>query len=417
VTPELANRVVEAIAADIPRFRAVPQHSEENWMKPIYRLPLGAAMAALTLLAAACGQGVLGGDDDAADETGPIVLGMPVPMSGSSAAIGPYMSNGAQLAIDEINEAGGVLDRQLELRVEDDACDPQTAVAAANKLVAAGVVASVGGYCSGATLPTLPVFGKQDVPMVIPAANSNELVAQELGHVFLINGTGNQQADAAIAWIERQDAGNVAILHDNTSYSKDIAEVTEGKLADAGRGVVVDAINPGESDYSANVNSVLSGEVDFVYWTGYYQEGGLLIRQFRQAGYPGPIMVADGAVDTTLAEIAGGDNAEGVYATMTQTADTIEGAEGWIATYEQTFGGEPGPYSPQSYDAVRVVAEAIKSAGSTDGKEIIAALEGLNGFELFSGPLTFTEDHTLSSGGFVILAVRDGEFVLEDPLA
>lgn len=378
-------------------------------------LALGAAIAAAGLLTSACGQGLLAGESGG-DETGPILLGMAAPMSGSSAAIGPYMRNGAQLAIDEINEAGGVLGRKLKLTVEDDACDPKTAVAAANKLVAAGVTASVGGYCSGATLPTLPVFGKRDIPMVIPAANSNELVDQKLDNVFLINGTGDQQAEAAIGWMKKQTAKRVALIHDNTSYSKDIAVVTKEKLESSGGKPIMEAVNPGESDYSANVNSVLADKPDFVYWTGYYQEGGLLIRQFRQAGYTGPIMVADGAVDGKLADIAGGKNAEGVFATMTQTPDTIEGAEDWIAAYQKKFGSKPGPYSTQSYDAVRVVAEAIKTAKSTEGTKVVAALEGIDGFDLFSGPLTFTEEHTLSSGGFVILAVKQGEFVLEDPL-
>lgn len=381
----------------------------------MHQWALGITITVASLLATACDQGLLGGGGDE-DESGPIVLGMAVPMSGSSAAFGPYMRNGAQLAIDEINDAGGVLGRKLKLQVEDDACDPKTAVAAANKLVAGGVAVSVGGYCSGATLPTLPVFGKRNIPMVIPAANSNELVEQKQDHVFLINGTGDQQADAAVAWIKRKGAKKVALMHDNTSYSKDIAVVTREKLTGSGADAVLNVANPGESDYSANVDSVLRAKPDFVYWTGYYQEGGLLIRQFRQAGYQGTFMVADGSVDKSLAKIAGGTNADGVFATMTQTPDTIEGADKWIATYEKKFDAEPGPYSTQTYDAVRVAAEAIKNAGSTDGKKISEALEGIDGLALFSGPLKFTPEHTLSAGGFVILVVKDGKFVIEDPL-
>lgn len=382
------------------------------------RLPVLAALATASLLTA-CGQGVLGGDSsESGDEAGPIVLGMVAPMSGSSAAIGPYMENGAQLAIDEINADGGVLGRDLELDVQDGACDPTTAVAAANKLVSAGVTASIGGYCSGATLPTLPVFGDGPIPMVIPAANSNELVAQGLSHVFLINGTGSQQAEAAMKWIEKEGATNVAVVHDNTSYSKDIADLTAEQLEASGGAdlAVEEAVTPGESDYSANVTSVLGTQPDFVYWTGYYQEGGLLIRQLRQAGFEGSIMVADGSVDASIADIAGGEVAEGVYATMTQTPDTIEGAEGWIDSYKEAFGADPGPYSTQAYDAVRVVAQAIEDADSTGGEDIISALEAIDGLELFSGPLKFTPEHTLTSGGFAILEMTDGTFVLADAL-
>ncbi len=160
----------------------------------------------------------------------------------------------------------------------------------------------------------------------------------------------------------------------------------------------------------------MSANPELVYWTGYYQEGGLIINQLKKAGFAGKIMVADGSVDASLSEIAG-DGAEGVFATMTQTPDTIEGAGDWIASYTDKFGEAPGPYSTQSYDAVRLAAEAIDEAGSTDGDKIVEALEGIDGFTMFSGPLKFTEEHTLSTGGFVILVIEDGKFVLEDPLS
>ncbi|GAB3980513.1 branched-chain amino acid ABC transporter substrate-binding protein [Actinoallomurus acanthiterrae] len=379
------------------------------------RTALGVALAATALTASACGQGVLGGDSK--KDKGPILLGMDIPLSGSSADIGPYMKNGAQLAIDEINAKGGVIGRKLQLRAEDDACDPKTAVAAANKLVAANVAVSVGGYCSGATLPTLPVFDRRKIPMIIPAANSTELVDQKLKHVFFVNGTGDQQAAAAMAWLTKSGAKKVAVLDDNTSYSKDIAVRTAAELDKPGGPdkATLDAVTPGESDYSANITNVLHSNPDFIYWTGYYQEGGLILRQLRQAGYKGKFMVGDGSVDAKLIKIAGGPR-EGAYATMTQTPDTIQGAESWITTYKQKFGAEPGPYSTQSYDAVRVAAEAIKKAGSTDGDKLVTALEGIDGLQLFSGPLKFTPRHTLSSGGFVILVVKNGKFVLQDAL-
>ena len=379
--------------------------------------------AAVLLSTSACSGGLLaGGESEGNGEgeaSGPIQIGMIVPISGSSAPTGEYMQNGAQLAVDEINEAGGILDgRMLELQVEDEACDAQQAVASANKLVSSGVVVSVGGYCSGATLPTLPIFQEANVPMIIPAANSQDLVREGLSNVFLINGTGLQQSTAALDFIKKQGYETVALVDDNTSYSTDITTETETQITEDGSAEVVlnTSVNAGESDYSAVVRDIVGSDADLVYWTGYYQEGGLIIDQLRQAGYQGDIMVADGSADNTLAEVAG-DAANGVFATMTPTPDTLEGAEDWIANYEEAFGSAPGPYSTQSYDAVRVAAEAIENAGSTDGDDIIAALEEISGFEMFSGPLEFTPEHTLSNGGFVILKVEDGSFVLEDSLS
>ncbi|MEO3872857.1 branched-chain amino acid ABC transporter substrate-binding protein [Nonomuraea sp. B12E4] len=379
------------------------------------RKPHVVSLAVAAMMLAGCGQGLLGDGGDAQPEAkGPIRLGMLVPQSGSEAAIGPYMTNAAQLAIDEINAKGGVLGRQLELKAADDACDPQTAVAAANKVVTEGIEVSVGGYCSGATLPTLPVFGKANVPVIIPAANSQELVDQKLKNVFLINGTGTQQAEAASKWIAKQGATKVALMHDNTSYSKDIAVRTQPLLG--AKAVITEAVTPKESDYSANIHNVLEKKPDFVYWTGYFQEGGLVIRQLRQAGYKGSIMVADGSVSPKLGEIAGPD-AEGVFATMTPIPDTLPEAKGWIDAYTKKFGSAPGPYSNQAYDAVRLAAEAITKAGGTDGAKVISALEGINGFKMFSGPLKFTPEHTLSTGGFQILVWKGGKFGLQDALS
>lgn len=382
------------------------------------RLAVLGGACALALLLSGCGGGLLGGGDSGSTTKGPILLGMVAPLSGSSAAIGPNMKNGAQLAVSEINQKGGVDGRDLKLVVQDGACDAKSAAAAANKLVTEKVVISVGGYCSGATLPTLPIFNKAGVPMLIPAANSTELVDQHLKNVFLLNGTGTQQADTAVKYLDKAGAKRVALMDDNTSYSVDIANLTGALLKKGGGPELVshESVTAGESDYSANVNAVLKADPDFVYWTGYYQEGGLIVRQLRQAGYKGSMMVADGSVDAKLVQIAGGQNAEGVLATMTQTPDTIKGAGGWIKSYKDKFGSAPGPYSTQSYDAVRVAAEAVKKAGSTDGDKLITALEGIDGFQLFSGPLKFTPEHTLSSGGFQILEVKGDQFTLKDTL-
>lgn len=377
---------------------------------------LGVATAVL-LATSACSGGLLGGGDTGDSDSGPIKIGMIVPTSGSSAPTGASMANGAKMAVAEINKAGGVLDRQIELQIEDGACDAQQAVASANKLVSSGIVISVGGYCSGATLPTLPIFNKAGIPMIIPAANSQDLVKEGLKNVFLINGTGLQQSTAALKFIKKQGYKSIALVDDNTSYSVDITTETKKQIEADGAAKVVlkTSVNAGESDYSSVVRDIMGSNADLLYWTGYYQEGGLIIDQLKKAGYTGDIMVADGSADPTLATIAGAA-AEGVYATMTPTPNTIKGAESWIADYKKAYGEDPKPYSTQSYDAVRLAAAAIKAAGNTKTDDVIAALEGIKDFKAFSGPLSFTKEHTLASGGFVILIMKDGDFQLYDDL-
>jgi branched-chain amino acid transport system substrate-binding protein len=102
---------------------------------------------------------------------------------------------------------------------------------------------------------------------------------------------------------------------------------------------------------------------------------------------------------------------------MTPIPDTLPDAKGWIDSYTKKFGSAPGPYSNQAYDAVRLAAEAITKAGSTDGAKVISALEGIDGFTMFSGPLKFTPEHTLSAGGFQILVWKGDKFALQDALS
>ena len=381
-------------------------------------LSIAAAIGAI-IITAGCSGGLGGGGGTGGSSDGPIKIGMLAPFSGSESAFGNYMKNGAQLAIDEINAKGGVDGRKLELEVQDDACDATTSVAAANKLVTDGVVASVGGYCSGATLPTLPIFNEAKIPMVIPAANSNELVKQKLPGVFLINGTGTQQAAAAVKYAQKSGAKTVAAINDATAYSKDLADSFAQQAKGAGLTVDFNAvITPGENDYSAVATQLANAKPDLVYWTGYYQEGGLIVRQSTDAGFEGTFLVGDGSVDAKFAQIAGKGYTEHVLGTFTQTPDMLKGADKWIADYKKLAGADPGPYSTQAYDAVNVVAEAMTTAKGTDFDKVVKALEGLKDFKTLGGPLTFMPDHTRSGGGFVIVSIdpSSGQFVLKDDL-
>lgn len=376
-----------------------------------------ALIATAALVVTGCSGGLAGGDDGGDSGEGDIKLGMLAPFSGSEAAFGDYMKNGAQLAINEINDDGGIDGRELALITEDDQCDATPAVAAANKLVSAGIVGSVGGYCSGATLPTLPIFATADIPMVIPAANSNAIVGQG---AFMINGTGEQQAEAAVKYATKVGAESVAVFDDQTDYSRDLADSITAQAEEAGEFEIAftESVNPDEKDFSAAAKKVSDAKPDLVMWTGYYQAGGLLINQLRQNGYDGTILVGDGSVDAQLAQIAGEGNTDNVFGTFTKTPDMLEGAEQWIADYEEVSGGEaPGPYSIQTYDAVRVMAEAMRAAGTTDGEAVNKALTEIDGLELSSGPLKFTDDGTLSGGGFVIVEIGpEGSFILSDDL-
>lgn len=339
-----------------------------------------------------------------------INIGVQVPTTGSEATYGQDMANAVTIAQDEINAKGGVLGKKLTMTVGDTACDPQQSVNAAAKLVSQHVVAVVGGYCSGATLPTLKIYGDGHVPFVITAANSTKLIPANPGNAFMINSTGDEQAKTAVTFLSGKGIKTLAIVNEGDLYSQDLANLTQEGWKGAGNTVAAfETVNKGEQDYSAIVTAIKAANPDAVFWTAYYADGGLLIRQLRQAGYQGTIAVGDGSNSAKLFEIAG-RAAEGVYAFSNPTAEFLPSAKSFITTYKEKFNTDPGPYAPLTYDGMQLLAWAIDKAGSTEPDKVIAALKTAKDQEWLSGPISFTDKNTLARSNFIVLVGKDGKW-------
>lgn len=341
-----------------------------------------------------------------------LTIGIMVPTTGSEATYGQDMVNAANLAIEEINAAGGVLGKQLASTVGDDGCDAQMAVNAASKLAASSVVGVVGGYCSGATIPTLKIYGDANIPLIIPAANSTKLIPENPGNAFMINSTGNDQVKKAIEYFNGKGVKSIAIVNQGDAYSQDLADLTKKEWEAAGNAVTnFEVTNKGEQDYSAVVTSITSANPDAVFWTAYYADGGLLIRQLRERGYQGIIAVGDGSNSPELFKIAG-PAAEGVIAFSNPTAEFLPEAKAFADAYQAKFGAAPGPYSTLSYDAMKLLAWALNTAGGTDPAKVIETLQRANFTETISGPISFTPEKTLSRSNFVVLEGKGGAWTL-----
>jgi branched-chain amino acid transport system substrate-binding protein len=341
-----------------------------------------------------------------------LTIGVLVPTTGSEATYGQDMANAVTLAIEEINAKGGVLGKQLASTVGDDGCDAQQAVNAASKLASSGVVGIVGGYCSGATIPTLQIFNDAKLPMVIPAANSTQLIPANPGNAFMINSTGNDQVAKAIEAFNARGVKSIAIVNQGDAYSQDLAELTRTKWQEAGNTVTAfEVTNKGEQDYSSVITSIMSGNPDAVFWTAYYADGGLLIRQLRERGFQGLIAVGDGSNSPELFKIAG-PAAEGVIAFSNPTAEFLPEAKAFAEAYQAKFGNAPGPYSTLTYDATNLLAWAITTAGSTDFDAVVAALQSANFTDAISGPISFTPERTLARSNFVVLEGKGGAWTL-----
>jgi branched-chain amino acid transport system substrate-binding protein len=374
---------------------------KENQMRKTLMLSvIGGAVAGLFLF----------GQVMAAD----LKIGIMVPTTGSEATSGKDMENAIKLAAMEINEGGGVLGMQIETMTGDDACDPQQGTAAASKLVSADVAAVVGGYCSGATLPTLKIYGDANVPFVIAAANSTKLIDANMGNAYQINSTGFDQVATAVELFEKQGAQKIAVIHQGDGYSEDLAKLTRDKWTEMGKEVVAyEVVNKGEQDHSALVTRIKSKAPDAVFWTAYYADGALLIKQLRQAGYRNLIAVGDGSNSPKLLEIAG-KAAEGVYCFSNPTVDYLPAAKDFHANYKKTFNQEPDAYAALAYDGMKLMADAINRAGSTDKDAIIKALGETTSFTGIAGPVSFTDKNTLARSNFVTLIAKDGKWMLSE---
>ncbi len=341
-----------------------------------------------------------------------IKIGVPVPLSGGNAKMGDDISKAATLAIEEWNAKGGVLGRKLEIMTFDDACDAQQSVTAAHKLVDAGVVAVAGGYCSSAAIPASAVYHDSGVAFVADASSNPKLTDQGFENVFRVIGRDDQQGPYAAGFMTKTlKAHRVAIIHDNTVYAKGLADATKAALSGKPGVQVVffDAITPGEKDFSAVLTKVKSLKPDVTYFTGYYPEGGLLAKQFKDLGVSGKFMAGDANNDPTFVTEAGAA-AEGDFVTSTPLPQDLGTAKAFVDRYKKRFNQDPGPYSALEYDAVNIVINAIQRAHSTDRAAIIKAIAATKGYKGATGSIGFDKKGDRTTILYIPYIIKGGKF-------
>ena len=343
----------------------------------------------------------------------PIKIGVPVPLSGGNAKMGDDIAKAATLAAEETNAKGGLLGRKVEIMSFDDACDAQQSVTAAHKLLDAGVVAVAGGYCSSAAIPASAVYHDAGVAFVADASSNPKLTDQGFENVFRVIGRDDQQGPYAAGFMMKTlKAKRIAILHDNTLYAKGLADATNAALTGrAGVQVVFfDAVTPGEKDFSAVLTKVKSLKPDVTYYTGYYPEGGLIAKQFKDLGVSGKFMAGDANNDPTFVSEAG-NASEGVFVTSTPLPQDQATAKAFIDRYKKRWNQDPGPYSALEYDAVNVVLNAIKQSGSADRAAIVKAIAATKTYRGATGAISFDKKGDRTSVLYITYIIKDGKFV------
>jgi len=345
-------------------------------------------------------------------DTGTIKIGALLPMSGSEAFYGNDMYNSYSLAVDHVNAAGGVLGRKLEmLPAADDGCDALMAAQAATMITSQKPHFVVGGYCSGATIPALQEFYDKNLVMLISAANSTRITDLGLRQTFMINSPGTHAIDSLIALMKHLKVSKVAVIHQGDDYTQNLSDICNAKLPPAGFQIVTTQVmEKGAPDVSAIVTAIRNSGAEFIYWGGYFADGGNMIRQLRQGGYTGFICCGDGSASTELIP-ASGPAGEGVFVTSPPYVEFSEGGTEFLAAYQAKYRQPPDAYATLCYDTIMVLKTAIEQAGTVETAAVRDKIQAIS-YKGLSGTISFAPNRELAISNFIIIQIKDGKYQL-----
>lgn len=340
-----------------------------------------------------------------------ITIGVLVPLSGSEAYYGKDMLNSYQLACDEINATGGVLGKQLILYSADDGADPNMATQAAAKIIAKEPDFVVGGYSSGATIPTLQQFYDSNLLMLITAANSTDITKLGLNQTFMINSPGTHAVVTLAELCKSINAKKVALIHQGDAYTKNLSDICEKNLPESGIEIAtVQVMEKGTADVSSIVTAIKNSGADFVYWCGYHADGSNVIKQLRTGGYDGEIAVGDGSASPELIKACGTDG-EGVYVTSPPFVEFSQGGEKFVTDYKAKYNEGPGNYATLAYDTIYLLKSSIEKANSIETEKVRDAVQGIE-YQGLSGLIKFNENRELAVSNFIVLQIKGDVFKL-----
>jgi branched-chain amino acid transport system substrate-binding protein len=351
------------------------------------------AVILLALMVAAVGCG--GGDQQVAEDA--IKIGIQGPMSGPMALEGQGFLKAAQLLADQINEQGGLLGREIVIVPGDDKSDPKESALVAQKMISSNVVAVIGSYSSTATEPAANIYHEAGILHITPSSTATPLSEKGFERFFRTCFLDDRQGLFAAQFaVDTLGLSKVALIHDNTTYAKGLADWTRIYLEENGATVVYyDAITPGEKDFSPVLTNVKGVAPELIYFTGYFSDGGLLVRQARELGIECLIMGGNAMNNSDLVKNAGLQYAQGVLVTTEPVPTDLPYAEAqqFIADFEAAYGTPPQSiWTLSGADALRVVVEAIAQTGSDDPAVLAEYLHNEMGdFPGITGPITFDE--------------------------
>ncbi len=353
-----------------------------------------------------------------ADDT--IKVGLNLELSGNVASYGSGIAAGAELAIKEINDAGGIDGKKIETVKVDNKSDAAEATSAALKLATQDkVVAQIGSATSGNTVAAVQVADQNKMPLISPSGTSTTVTVNDDGSVneyafrtcFIDPFQGKIAAQFATDTLK---AKNVAIFADSSSdYAKGLAKAFKEEIESKGGKVVAEeSYVAKDTDFKSTLTRLKSKNPDFIYIPGYYEEVGLIAKQARAAGIDAPLMGGDGWDSPKLVELAGKDALNNTYFTNHYSSeDPDEKIQKFVTAFKEANKDKaPDAFNALGYDSVYWLKDAIERAGSTKGEDIQKALADTKDLSLVTGTFSVDENHnTIKSA--TVLEFKDGKQV------
>lgn len=374
---------------------------------------LMAAAVSVSMLSACSSDGGDGGSTAAAGDT--IKIGLNYELSGGVATYGQASVDGIKLAVDEINAAGGIDGKQIELVQYDNKSEPAEATTLATKMMTQdNVIAAIGPATSGSFKATIPVANQNKVPVISGSATADDVTVGADGvqeFAFRTCFSDSYQGEAAAAYaLDTLGATKAVIIKDNSSdYGKGLAETFTARFTKGGGTIVAEeAYVSGDTDFNSILTNVKGQEFDVVYIPGYYNEAGLIIKQARDLGIDAPVLGADGFDSPTLLELAGPDALNDVYFTNHYSSlDQDPAVQDFIAAFKDANGEEPNAFHALGYDTAKFLADAISRAADLTPEAVKEALATTQDFKGVTGTISVDENHNAVKS-IVVIKLENG---------
>ncbi len=344
-------------------------------------------------------------------EPGEIKIGVITPLSGEGATYGEATKRGIDLAVEELNQKGGINGKRIVMIYEDDRIDPEEGTKAIQKLINSDKVpVIVGAFGSSVSLAVAPIAEKNKV--VLLSASSTADALKDAGDYFFRNVPPNskQGKSAAEFAIDKLKARTAAILYMNNDYGISLTKAFENFFNQKGGSIlIVENYDPGDRDFRSQLSKVKAKQPDIVFFPGHYQESGLILKQARELGIKSIFIGGDGSYSPELIKI-GGDAAEGSYYTLMAMGYGIadEEIEKFTTAFKSKYGMEPDVYSAYAYDALKIIAQAVQNGGY-NSEGIKNALYQTKNFKGVTGITSFDSFGEVDKP-FHIYEVRNGNF-------